>query len=299
MSADNVKIVKVDPTGFYLNKEDSKQSVQSEASDISSISDSASEETTQSTENHDLVHLQSAPVNVSVIKEQPSPSPKQVQQTGGANNNENKKEVNKPVENYLAVKKPLEDDEESVNSQYSEKDINSEELPETNDTPPKIIPSNNSPTNTQTTETTTSRNDYYSDDEEEIIDMTDNKLYEVLASVFEDEEGDNVSENLAKLNRNMEKHNELLEKILGAFMEMNAAKHQERKFFETLALTVQNHSKLLKKNNTINEDIEVLENALDTELEPTNEDTDNKKGGRKTIKRMKQRIETPKIKKIH
>lgn len=285
--SDNVKIVKVDSTGFYLNKEDSKQSVQSyDDNESEETTDSSNEETT---ENHDLVHLSNAPVNVSVVKEQHSPTPEKIQQSGGFNKNENKES-----ENYLTVKKPLEDDEESVNSQYSEKEINSNELPQTNDTNQKI---NNSPTNTQTT-TSTSRDDYYSDDEEEIIDMTDNKLYEVLASVFEDEEGDNVSENLAKLNRNLEKHNELLEKILNQFIEMNTEKHKERKFFETLALTVQNHSKLLK-NNTINQEIDVLEDALDTELEPTNEETDDKKGGKKNIKRMKQRIDTPKIKKLN
>lgn len=296
--SDNVKTIKVDPTGFYLNKEDSKQSVQSEPSDVSSITDSSSEED-NSPSNSDLVHLPNAPVNVSVIKEgQTPPEPEQVSEpaqqptnmSGGANNVKN-------VENYLPVKKPLDDDEESVNSQYSQKDIDSEELTESNDTPVKQNTQPNSTTNTQ--ETTTSRNDYYSDDEEEIIDMTDNKLYEVLASVFEDEEGDNVSENLAKLNRNLERHNDLLEKILNEFVSMNNEKHKERKFFQTLALTVQNHSRLLKNKNLLEETEEVLDEALSTEVHPTdNEETDDKVGGKKVIKRMKNRISTPNIRKL-
>jgi hypothetical protein len=49
------------------------------------------------------------------------------------------------------------------------------------------------------------RNDYYSDTEEDVIDMTDNKLYDILASVLEDEDGENVSENMSKMNRNLEK----------------------------------------------------------------------------------------------
>ena len=49
------------------------------------------------------------------------------------------------------------------------------------------------------------RNDYYSDADEDVIDMTDNKLYDILASVLEDEDGENVSENMSKMNRNLEK----------------------------------------------------------------------------------------------
>jgi len=292
--SDKFKIVKVDPTGFYLNKEDSKQSVHSEASSISDTTTTDSEEST----NHDLVHLQNIPTNVSVIKEPAPETTTEITETPNIQQGGENKKESKPVGNYLAVKKPLEEDDdgESVNSQYSEKDIQSEELNETPEAPKKHIPI---PTPTQ--ETTTSRNDYYSDNEEEIIDMTDNKLYEVLASVFEDEEGENVSENLSKLNRSLEKHNELLEKILHEFSEMNREKHKERRFFESLALTVQNHSKLLKNKNAnaIEETEQVLDDALSTEIEPTdNEETNDKKGGRKTIKRMKNRITTPNVKKL-
>ena len=56
-----------------------------------------------------------------------------------------------------------------------------------------------------TTAQPATRNDYYSDTEEDVIDMTDNKLYDILASVLEDEDGENVSENMSKMNRNLEK----------------------------------------------------------------------------------------------
>ena len=56
-----------------------------------------------------------------------------------------------------------------------------------------------------TTQPANNRNDYYSDADEDVIDMTDNKLYDILASVLEDEDGENVSENMAKMNRNLEK----------------------------------------------------------------------------------------------
>jgi len=71
-----------------------------------------------------------------------------------------------------------------------------------------ISSNNNEQTNNNAQSTTaqpTERNDYYSDTEEDVIDMTDNKLYDILASVLEDEDGENVSENMAKMNRNIEK----------------------------------------------------------------------------------------------
>ncbi len=87
-------------------------------------------------------------------------------------------------------------------------------------TPTPVAPVSTSPLVNNATATTTgneqgaqsttaqpanNRNDYYSDAEEDVIDMTDNKLYDILASVLEDEDGENVSENMAKMNRNLEK----------------------------------------------------------------------------------------------
>lgn len=64
---------------------------------------------------------------------------------------------------------------------------------------------NNNNAQSTTAQPANNRNDYYSDAEEDVIDMTDNKLYDILASVLEDEDGENVSENMSKMNRNLEK----------------------------------------------------------------------------------------------
>jgi hypothetical protein len=56
--------------------------------------------------------------------------------------------------------------------------------------------------------------------ESEVIDLSGDKLYEVLAMVLEDQKGDNISENLFKLNKTMEKHSEIMEKILNQLISM-------------------------------------------------------------------------------
>ena len=56
--------------------------------------------------------------------------------------------------------------------------------------------------------------------ESEVIDLSGDKLYEVLAMVLEDQKGDNISENLFKLNKTMEKHAEIMEKILNQLISM-------------------------------------------------------------------------------
>ena len=72
---------------------------------------------------------------------------------------------------------------------------------QTNNTPaPAIVNAQST-----TAQPANNRNDYYSDADEDVIDMTDNKLYDILASVLEDEDGENVSENMSKMNRNLEK----------------------------------------------------------------------------------------------
>ena len=76
---------------------------------------------------------------------------------------------------------------------------------QTNNAPTIINEQQNNNAQSTTTQPANNRNDYYSDADEDVIDMTDNKLYDILASVLEDEDGENVSENMAKMNRNLEK----------------------------------------------------------------------------------------------
>jgi hypothetical protein len=80
-------------------------------------------------------------------------------------------------------------------------------------------------------------NDYYSDVDEDVIDMTDNKLYDILASVLEDEDGENVSENMAKMNRNLEKVITMFE----AFQQNNA----KDEYLSKIGEAIENQNKIL------------------------------------------------------
>jgi len=288
----NIKNVKVDPTGFFL-KEDDTQS-------HASLDDSSSQSSLDDymPKNPNLVHIQSSP-NVTVIKEEnseptnttppvveklpvnPDTSMAPIVQSDGVKKGD--------IENYLKIKEK-DDDEESVNSTYSEKEMNSNELntEKKEDIEPIVVPK--PPPDTPT--------DYYTDTEEEIVDMTENKFYEVLASVLEDEEGENVAENMAKLNRNLERHNQLLELILKEFIKSNTHNQNSAKMIETLNNSVNNQTKILKSMNK-NSNAIIEETEEISEIEPS-EDDESQKGGKKTrrIERMKHRITTPDVKNV-
>ena len=98
---------------------------------------------------------------------------------------------------------------------------------------------NNNNAQSTTAQPANDRNDYYSDAEEDVIDMTDNKLYDILASVLEDEDGENVSENMAKMNRNLEKVITMFE----AFQQNNA----KDEYLSKIGEAIENQNKILSQ----------------------------------------------------
>ena len=56
--------------------------------------------------------------------------------------------------------------------------------------------------------------DSQSDYEVEEIDLTEDKLYQVLSTMLEDTNGNNICECVNKLNQNFDTHNKLLLQIL-------------------------------------------------------------------------------------
>ena len=99
-------------------------------------------------------------------------------------------------------------------------------------------PQNNNAQST-TAQPANNRNDYYSDTEEDVIDMTDNKLYDILASVLEDEDGENVSENMSKMNRNLEKVITMFE----AYQQNNA----KDEYLSKIGEAIENQNKILSQ----------------------------------------------------
>jgi hypothetical protein len=120
------------------------------------------------------------------------------------------------------------------------------------------------------------RNDYYSDTEEDVIDMTDNKLYDILASVLEDEDGENVSENMAKMNRNLEKVITMFE----AFQQNNA----KDEYLSKIGEAIENQNKILsqivkvlEKQGQSNQDGNVVVLNENEEKNENNNENENKK----------------------
>jgi hypothetical protein len=59
------------------------------------------------------------------------------------------------------------------------------------------------------------------DTTQDVFDLTQNKLYQVLSKLFEDTKGNNISENIEKLSKLFESHNQIMEKMLSQLIIMN------------------------------------------------------------------------------
>ena len=135
---------------------------------------------------------------------------------------------------------------------------------------------NNNNAQSTTAQHANNRNDYYSDAEEDVIDMTDNKLYDILASVLEDEDGENVSENMAKMNRNLEK----VITIFEAYQQNNT----KDEYLSKIGEAIENQNKILsqivkalEKQGQPNQDAKVsfLNERKENELNELNENKEN------------------------
>jgi hypothetical protein len=146
---------------------------------------------------------------------------------------------------------------------------------QTNNTPTTINEQQNNNAQSTTAQPANNRNDYYSDADEDVIDMTDNKLYDILASVLEDEDGENVSENMAKMNRNLEKVITMFE----AYQQNNT----KDEYLSKIGEAIENQNKILSQivkalekqeqpNQELNLSIlnENKENNLNNELSENN-----------------------------
>lgn len=89
----------------------------------------------------------------------------------------------------------------------------------------------------------------------DVIDLTKNQLHEILYSIFTDGTGDNISENILKMSKLFEKHNEIMEKILNQLIIMNTNYKQV-----TVPETIQTNTKQAKTLNDFRKNTQKLEN---------------------------------------
>ena len=115
----------------------------------------------------------------------------------------------------------------SINSKNLEKKTDSEGLeesePENTDTAsnPTTILSDNEEDEKTLEQEETKPEPQAEDTTQDVFDLTQNKLYQVLSKLFEDSKGNNISENLEKLSKLFEAHNQIMEKMLNQLIIMN------------------------------------------------------------------------------
>jgi len=282
MSDKSIKIVKVDPTGFFVKKdEDTKDSFGSRVSDESSISSVSSGGSKDSESNLNPLPNVSPPI--SVIKEEKIVEPPSAVVV--TNNAQEMAQAN----NYLSTSVPKINKIEEVKVSNIPFQNNTREE-STEDT----MTTTRSESESSSSESSVSRDT----DDEEVIDMTDNTLYTVLAAVLEDEDGNNVSENLSSINRHLEKHNETLEKILSEYAEINRERGREKRYFEQMAQAINNQTRVLEKMSSVfdaflrNQGVKPEKNIQKSTI-IEDEEEDEIEGGRKFEKKPSRRIETP------
>jgi hypothetical protein len=78
----------------------------------------------------------------------------------------------------------------------------------------------------------------------DVIDLTKSQLHDVLYSIFTDVAGDNISENIVKMSKLFETHNQIMEKILNQLIIMNSNYKQV-----TVPIAMQTNTKKVESLN--------------------------------------------------
>ena len=146
-------------------------------------------------------NTQQAPLIKPDIFNPPTQSAPKVQ-----NNNDN----DKNLFNYLSINNP------------SQSNIGQESsLSEAEDTDNTASTSKTEESQTNLATEVQSAEQQVEDTSQDVFDLTQNKLYQVLSKLFEDTKGNNISENIEKLSKLFESHNQIMEKMLSQLIIMN------------------------------------------------------------------------------
>ena len=89
----------------------------------------------------------------------------------------------------------------------------------------------------------------------DIIDLTKSQLHDVLFSNFTDSKGNNISENIEKMSKLFEAHNQIMEKILNQLIIMNSNYKQV-----TVSEAIQTNTKQAKTLNDFRKNTEKISN---------------------------------------
>lgn len=124
------------------------------------------------------------------------------------------KNENNNLFNYLSINSNL---EKNTDSKLEKSE------PENTDTAsnPTTIQSDNEEDEKTLKEEETKSESQAEDTTQDVFDLTQNKLYQVLSKLFESTKGDGIGENLDKISKLFEAHNQIMEKLLNQLIIMN------------------------------------------------------------------------------
>jgi len=136
------------------------------------------------------------------------------------NNNNN----NTNLFNYLSIKNTESKPEQEITLS---KTVTSDAESDTNENSDNIE-TENEPTIDEVTEdkTEVQTEKVEDDSQQDVFDLTQNKLYQVLSKLFESTKGDGIGENLDKISKLFETHNQIMEKLLNQLIIMNTNQKQ-------------------------------------------------------------------------
>jgi hypothetical protein len=121
----------------------------------------------------------------------------------------------KNLKNYLSINNNNES--EILNNGEDSKNLEVEDTEDTEDTV-----DTEDIEETMNSQSTKSEKTKQVESTQDVFDLTQNKLYQVLSKLFEDENGKNISENITEMSKLFEKHNQIMEKMLNQLIIMNS-----------------------------------------------------------------------------
>jgi hypothetical protein len=124
--------------------------------------------------------------------------------------------------NYLSMPNP----NPNPNPNPSQSNIGQEESIGAEDTDNTVTTSKTEESQTNLTDGVPPAEQQVEDTSQDVFDLTQNKLYQVLSKLFEDTKGNNISENIEKLSKLFESHNQIMEKMLSQLIIMNTNQKQ-------------------------------------------------------------------------
>jgi len=127
-----------------------------------------------------------------------------------------KEEINKNIFNYLSINSPkLEESRLEITTNNSQNSISD------NEEDANTLEQEEEQEQEKEQEQEQQSEPQVEDTSQDVFDLTQNKLYQVLSKLFESTKGDGIGENLDKICKLFETHNQIMEKLLNQLIIMN------------------------------------------------------------------------------